>query len=387
MKYKKRVLITGGAGFVGQKLSKALIADGIKVCILDNFNPQIHASNELPMSLANEVDLIVADVRDRDEMKLALVGVDAVVHLAAETGTGQSMYEIDRYFSVNVQGTAVLLDLLQNDVCGQNVKSIVVASSRAIYGEGAYQCPTHGEVFPDQRERLQMESGQFELQCTHCGAILQLHATNENAPFKPMSIYGLTKQVQEQAVLLFARTKGINGFALRYQNVYGPGQSLKNPYTGILAVFSNLSRQNQPVEIYEDGEESRDFVYIDDVIEATVRSINYSGNFVGALNVGTGQATSVMTVAQEIKEFFNSQSTISVTGAFRVGDIRHNIADVSLTKHVLGFVPSVPFKQGLSNFLNWASEQPVEDKSAYAQSVNELASKGLMGSTNEVKPK
>jgi len=194
-------------------------------------------------------------------------------------------------------------------------------------------------------------------------------------------MYGLTKQVQEQAVLLFASTRGINGFALRYQNVYGPGQSLKNPYTGILAVFSNLARQNQQIDIYEDGLESRDFVYIDDVVEATIRSINYSGQFVGALNVGSGQATSVITVAQEIKSYFDSSSTIKVTGAFRMGDIRHNIADVSKLEQVLGFVPCVPFKQGLANFLGWAAEQAPEDKAAYLRSVNELATRGLMGKT------
>ena len=197
----------------------------------------------------------------------------------------------------------------------------------------------------------------------------------------PMSMYGLTKQVQEQAVLLFARTRGINGFALRYQNVYGPGQSLKNPYTGILAVFSNLARQNQPIEIYEDGLESRDFVYIDDVVDATVRSINYPEQFVGALNVGSGQATSVLTVAQEIKAFFDSESSIKVSGAFRMGDIRHNIADVSRLKDVLGFVPGMPFSQGLANFLNWAVLQAPEDKAAYLRSVDELATRGLMGQT------
>jgi dTDP-L-rhamnose 4-epimerase len=194
-------------------------------------------------------------------------------------------------------------------------------------------------------------------------------------------MYGLTKQMQEQAVLLFARTRGINGFGLRYQNVYGPGQSLKNPYTGILAVFSNLARQDQRIEIYEDGLESRDFVYVDDVIEATVRSINYGGQFVGALNVGSGYATSVITVAESIKAYFDSSSTIDVTGAFRMGDIRHNIADVSKLERVLGFVPSVPFKQGLVHFLDWASEQAPEDKAAYLRSVNELAARGLMGKT------
>lgn len=375
------ILISGGAGFIGQRLSRALLRQGDRVRILDNFSPQIHATESLSADLAGHVELVQTDVRDRDAMKRALTGVGCVVHLAAETGTGQSMYEIERYFSVNVQGTATLLDLLQNDDCGKSLRSIVVASSRAVYGEGAYQCADHGMVFPEQRSRERMSGGAFEPVCPACGSPVSLLPTPESAPFMPMSMYGLTKQVQEQAVLLFARTRGIKGFGLRYQNVYGPGQSLKNPYTGILAVFSNLARQNQPIEIYEDGFESRDFVYIDDVVEATLRSINYSGQFVGALNVGSGQATSVMTVAQEIKAYFDSSSTIKVTGAFRMGDIRHNIADVSKLEQVLGFVPGIPFKQGLANFLGWAAEQAPEDKAAYLRSVNELAARGLMGKT------
>jgi dTDP-L-rhamnose 4-epimerase len=381
-KCKKNILITGGAGFIGVNLSRALLRSGASVRILDSFSPQIHATGTLPLDLANTVELIDADVRDREALKGALAGVDCVVHLAAETGTGQSMYEIDRYFSVNVQGTANLLDLLQNDQCGKSLSTIVVASSRAVYGEGAYMCHAHGMVFPAQRGRESMSGGAFEPVCPVCGLAVSLLPTPESAPFMPMSMYGLTKQVQEQAVLLFARTRGINGFGLRYQNVYGPGQSLKNPYTGILAVFSNLARQNQPIDIYEDGMESRDFVYIDDVVEATVRSINYDGQFVGALNVGSGKATSVMTVAQEIKSFFGSESTIKVTGAFRMGDIRHNIADVSKLEKVLGFVPNMAFKQGLSNFLGWAAGQAPEDKAAYLRSVAELASRGLMGKTS-----
>jgi len=375
------VLITGGAGFIGQRVSRALLRHGAKVRILDNFSPQIHATEVLPDDLAEHAEVIKADVRDRDALKRALPGVDTVVHLAAETGTGQSMYEIDRYFSVNVQGTATLLDLLQNDDCGKSLRSLVVASSRAVYGEGAYLCAAHGTVFPEQRTRERMSASAFEPVCPACGAPVRLLPTPESAPYMPMSMYGLTKQVQEQAVLLFARTRGINGFGLRYQNVYGPGQSLKNPYTGILAVFSNLARQSQGIEIYEDGLESRDFVYIDDVVEATIRSINYAGQFVGALNVGSGQATSVMTVAQEIKTYFGSNSTIKVTGAFRMGDIRHNIADVSRLERVLCFVPGVPFKQGLASFLDWAAGQAPADKAAYLRSVSELAARGLMGKT------
>lgn len=375
----KHVFVTGGAGFIGQRVIRSLLASGKQVCLLDNFSPQIHASNALPVDLQNEVEVIKADIRDRSALKKGLANAHAVVHLAAETGTGQSMYEIERYFGVNVQGTAVLLDLLQNDSCGADIESIVVASSRATYGEGAYRCAAHGVVYPDQRERAQMSAGQFEPLCPHCQAIVTLTPTSESAPFNPMSMYGLTKQMQEQAVLMFARTRGINGFGLRYQNVYGPGQSLKNPYTGILAVFSNLARQNQPIEIYEDGLESRDFVYIDDVVQATVRSLDHAGRFVGALNVGSGQATSVMTVAQEIKSYFQSTSPIAVTGAFRMGDIRHNIADVTRLRQVLGFVPGVPFRQGLAQFLDWAAQQAPEDKEAYLRSVSELAGRGLMG--------
>jgi dTDP-L-rhamnose 4-epimerase len=204
-------------------------------------------------------------------------------------------------------------------------------------------------------------------------------ATEESAPFKPVSIYGLTKQVAEQAVLMFARRRGINGFALRYQNVYGPGQSLKNPYTGILAVFSTLARQRQPIEVYEDGLESRDFVFVEDAMDATIRAVEFSGDFVGALNIGSGVATSVNKVASEINDYFGAYSPIRVSGAFRIGDIRHNKASTIRAQSVLGFSSSVAFSEGVRRFLTWVQTQELEDKTAYERSVAELAARGLMG--------
>lgn len=372
------VLITGGAGFIGRNVCRKLLINGYRVKVLDNFHPQIHGTEgRLPDDIASQVELFRADIRDRTAVSNAAENVDFVIHLAAETGTGQSMYEIARYFDVNVQGTANLLDVLQNSK--NPVRSIVVASSRAIYGEGSYRCLEHGLVFPDSRTNARMSSGDFELHCPECGQVVELSETEESAPFRPMSVYGLTKQVQEQAILMHARTNGLNAFALRYQNVFGPGQSLKNPYTGILAVFSNLARQGQPIDVYEDGLESRDFVYIDDIVEATVRAVMYKDAFVGAFNVGTGEAVPVITVAQEINSYFGNKSEIRVSGAFRLGDIRHNKAATQRLESVLNFKPSVSFREGLHKFLAWAETQPLEDKAAYQKSVSELQQRGLMG--------
>jgi len=373
------ILITGGAGFIGQNLALRLIAEGKKVRILDNFSNQVHSSHSLPKTLESNVDLVRADIRDRDTLQKALKGVECIIHLAAETGTGQSMYEIEKYFSVNVQGTALLIDILQNELSSNKVESIIVASSRAIYGEGAYRCKNDGVVYPARREKNRMVSGYFDLLCPKCCGGLVLESTPETAPFNPMSMYGLTKQIQEQAILLFAQTKGMNAFALRYQNVYGPGQSLKNPYTGLLAIFSNLARQNKPIEIYEDGQESRDFVYISDVVEATAKCIDFGGDFCGAVNVGSAEATTVLDVATKIKKHFNAASEIKQTGAFRLGDIRHNIADISLASRLLDYSPKITFDQGLSNFLAWVETQPRESIESYTKSALELVSKGLMG--------
>ena len=373
------ILITGGAGFIGQRVARALLGCGFHVRILDNFSEQVHSSASMPPDITKHVEIFNADIRDRDAVRTALLGVSKVLHLAAETGTGQSMYEIYKYFDVNVQGTATLIDLIQNGACGSSLQSITVASSRAVYGEGAYKCVEHEMVFPHARSSEFLSCGFFEPVCPICGRAVSLVATPESAPFMPMSMYGLTKQVQEQAVLLFARTFGINAFSLRFQNVYGPGQSLKNPYTGILAVFFNLARQNIDIDIYEDGNESRDFIYIDDVVDATVGTINYSNKFVGALNVGSGNGTSVLNVAKSILSSVDTKSLINISGKFRIGDIRHNIADISKINKILSFTPKVSFDEGVREFLLWALNQEPHDKNSYQNSVNELLAHGLMG--------
>jgi len=370
-------LVTGGAGFIGSCLARRLLAEGHEVTILDNFSPQVHGeSHALPTDLASRVRLVTGDVRDADVFEYALADQDVVVHLAAETGTGQSMYEVVRYEDVNMHGIAVLFDILANGRA-KSVKKVVTASSRAIYGEGAYECPTHGRVFPSMRTFESLSTGQFEPTCPACKAVCSSIPTAEDSRLDPSSFYGITKLLQEQTTLMFARALGISGFALRYQNVYGPGQSLKNPYTGILAIFSNQARDNQPIYIFEDGKESRDFVYIDDVVEATWRCIHPSMNGVHALNVGSGQRTTVSEVVSEILAFFGSSSTVLTNGAFRAGDIRHNIADLSLVRSVLDFEPKWDFKDGLHEFLNWILDQE-HDGSGYKASLSEMTARGLM---------
>ena len=283
-----KVLITGGAGFIGTNVARRLLKENCEITILDNFSKQIHGDNKsLEKDLQGKVRLIVGDVCDKAIFLKALAGQEVVVHLAAETGTGQSMYEVEHYEEVNIKGTAILMDFLVNDKMSK-VKKIVVAASRAIYGEGKYKCAEHGTVYPENRQTADMKKGRFEPLCPICGKDCQMVPTDETSRINPSSFYGITKQMQEQMVLLFAKTLGISAFSLRFQNVYGPGQSLKNPYTGILAIFSNLARANEPIYVFEDGQESRDFVYIDDVAESVWRCVSPEAHGVEALNVGSG---------------------------------------------------------------------------------------------------
>jgi dTDP-L-rhamnose 4-epimerase len=372
-----KALIIGGAGFIGSHLARRLLCERWEVSILDNFSPQVHGEiRELPADLAPSVVLYRADVRDKKVLSGVLRGQDVVVHLAADTGTGQSMYEISRYQQVNIGGTADLIDVLVND-SSRTVSRIVLASSRAVYGEGKYHCDRDGIVFPEGRKTEDLQSGQYEPRCPRCGRPCHAVPTSEDSPSHPTSFYGLTKQVQEEMLLMFARLMGLSAFALRYQNVYGPGQSLQNPYTGILAIFASQARMNRPIHVFEDGCESRDFVYIDDVVEATWRCISAENSPVEVLNVGSGCRTSVLEVAEQIVSLLTSTSAVQVDGSFREGDVRHNLADIGKAMTLIGFEPRWTFHAGLQEFLRWAHSQEVHP-SRYESSLLESRERGIL---------
>ena len=377
----EKILITGGAGFIGSNLALALLKKGHQVTVLDNLSEQIHGKNPeetspLYLSIKDKVRFIKGTVACRETLQKAIADNTVIVHLAAETGTGQSMYEIQHYTDVNIGATALLLDILTNEK--HSVKKVVVASSRAIYGEGKYYNKTKNTfVYPLQRTDEDMQKGDFEVKDPQNHSdVLELVATTEDSIIHPTSVYGITKQVQEQLVMTVCPTIGIAGVAFRYQNVYGPGQSLKNPYTGILSIFSTQIKNGNGINIFEDGKETRDFVFISDVVDATALGIEKETANNQVFNVGTGVATDVITVATELSNNYGIQVPITISGNYRLGDIRHNYADITKARQLLGFEPKISFKEGLKQFTDWVNTQEVEEDK-YQQSIDEMKAKGL----------
>jgi len=375
----KNVLITGGAGFIGSSLALKLLEKGYNVTVLDNLSPQIHGEDgtksELFLKIRDKVNFIQGDVVNMDDWRTALKEQDVVVHLAAETGTGQSMYEINKYIDVNVKGTSNLLHILTNEE--HQIKKIVVAASRAIYGEGMYHCSEHGTVYPVERIDADMSKGDFEVKCPICNRNVELLATTEETKIHPTSIYGITKQMQEEMCMVVGKSLNIPVVGYRYQNVYGPGQSLKNPYTGILSIFSTIIKNHNNINIFEDGQESRDFVFIDDIVDATILGIEKDEANFESFNVGTGVPTTVIEVANLLKEKYQAAETeIEISGNYRLGDIRHNYADLTKIQEKLGFTPKVSFEEGISKFVDWVNQQEVVEDN-YQKSIDEMKKKGL----------
>lgn len=375
----KNVLVTGGAGFIGSNITLKLLDKGYQVTVLDSLSKQIHglqpsSTSPLYRKIKDKVKFIKGDVCCRDDWEKALDNIDYVIHLAAETGTGQSMYEIKKYVDTNIGGTALLLDILTNT--HHHVKRVVVAESRAIYGEGKYRCPLCGDVYPLERKDEDMAKGDFECKCPKCGRNVNLVATTEDSAIHPSSVYGIAKQVQGQLVHLVCKAIGVESVSFRYQNVYGPGQSLSNPYTGILSIFSTQIKNHHGLNIFEDGKETRDFVYIDDVADATILGMEVPEANGHVFNIGTGTAIDVLTVAQTLCDKYKIHVPIKISGNYRLGDIRHNFADISLARKILGFKPKWSFSDGISEFEKWVNEQEIyEDK--YENSIIEMQKKGL----------
>ncbi len=356
----QRVLLTGGAGFIGSHLADALLAEGYRVRILDALVPQVHGpQRKRPAYLATGAELLVGDVQDTAMVRQALEKVDAVIHFAAAVGVGQSMYEIASYVSANTQATAQLLQILSQG--GHGVRKLVVASSMSIYGEGAYRCTSCGPCTLPPRSHSQLELKQWEMVCPACGKIAEPVATPEEKPLAPTSIYAITKRDQEELCLCVGQAYGIPTVALRFFNVYGERQALSNPYTGVAAIFSSRLLNDQPPLIYEDGRQSRDFVHVSDVVQATLLAMRRSEGNGQVFNVGTGHATTVAEVASVLADSLEKRVEPQILHTFRVGDIRHCVADITKIRKILGYQPKVAFAEGMNQLSAWIRNQQPYD--------------------------
>jgi len=356
-----KIAITGGMGFIGTALARRLLGAGHRVLLIDNLSPQIHGA--IPAAiLPAGADLERVDVRELHARPGCLEGCDAVYHLAAETGTAQSMYQIRNYVDVNEMGTAALLEAIAS--LAKRPTRFILASSRSVYGEGAYVDSREPErvLQPLPRTPEQLAAHRWEPVAAD-GAPLTPIATPESLPFAPGSIYAATKASQELLLRAAAPALGLTSAIFRFQNVYGEGQSLRNPYTGIISIFYNRARQGLPIPIYEDGEESRDFVHVDDIVDALVAALEADLPDGLVMNLGAGRATSVTTLVAELLAASGFDVPVGVTGQYRVGDIRHCFADLAAAREAIGFEPKVSLREGLSRFAAWASAQPAyEDR-------------------------
>jgi dTDP-L-rhamnose 4-epimerase len=368
-----KVLVTGGAGFIGSHLVDALVARGHAVRVLDSLDAQVHGARPArPAYLHPAAELQVGDVRDHAAVRRALDGVEAVFHQAAAVGVGQSMYEIERYVSVNALGAAVLLEELVERRSA--LRRVVVASSMSLYGEGAYRDETGAVVHPPLRGAEQLAARRFELEDAR-GRPLVPVPTPETKPLVPTSVYAVTKRDHEELFLAVGAAYGIPTVALRYFNTYGTRQSLSNPYTGVMAIFSSRLRNGNAPLVYEDGGQSRDFVHVSDVARANVLAMEREAAVGGVYNVGTGRATTVLEVAQALARELGLAIEPEVNGRYRAGDIRHCIADPGAAARDLGFEARTSLAEGMRELLAWLRTQPAEDRVEIAR--KELEARGL----------
>lgn len=357
---KANVLVTGGAGFIGSHLVDGLVDQGHRVRVLDMLVSQVHGESAAPKYVNPAAEFLRGDVCDRAAVDAALDGIDVVFHEAAEVGVGQSMYEIERYVRANDLGTAVVLEAVL--ARRPQIRKLVVASSMSIYGEGAYSCANCGPIAPQLRSTEQLRERRWEVECPKCSAELSPAPTTEEKPLFPTSVYAVTKQDQEQFCIAVGRSYGIPTVALRYFNVYGTRQALSNPYTGVCAIFSaRLLNGNRPL-IFEDGEQTRDFVHVSDIVQANLRALDTDRADYQAVNVGTGRPTSVRTVCDLLAKGLGLDLEPEIVAKYREGDIRHCVADISKAKALLGYEPRVSLEQGIPELLSWVRAQAAQDQ-------------------------
>jgi dTDP-L-rhamnose 4-epimerase len=368
----KRILVTGGAGFVGSHTVDALLREGHNVRVFDNLTDQVHTDG-MPGYLAKDIDFQLGDMRDIAAVKKAVDGVDVIYHFAAAVGVGQSMYEIARYMEVNTQGTANLLQVMLDRK--SKVEKFVVASSMSIYGEGQYKCSEHGTIAPPPRPTQQLRVKDWEVHCPQCGMELKPVPTAEDKPLQCTSIYALSKKDQEEMTLLFGRTYDLPVVALRYFNIFGTRQALSNPYTGVAAIFGSRLLNNKAPMIFEDGEQLRDFVSVHDIVQANLLAMQRTEANGMALNIGSGQPITIRDVAQIMGEELNSKAEQEITGKYRAGDIRHCYADISLARQVLGYSPRFGFRDGVAELVEWLRSQTAVDR--VQEASQQLTSFGL----------
>ncbi len=367
-----RVLVTGGAGFIGSYVTELLLENGYDVRVLDNLSPQVHRNGEKPDYLHQHAELVVGDICDSEIVQQALRDVDKVVHLAAAVGVGQSMYEIVAYTRVNDLGTAVLLEALAK----RPVEKLVCASSMSIYGEGLARRANGELVAPQERSAAQLKRGAWEL-LDEDGARLEPLPTPETKQPCLSSIYALNKYNQERSCLIAGRAYGIPAVALRFFNVYGPRQALSNPYTGVLAIFASRLLNGSPPLVFEDGEQKRDFVHVRDVARACLLALDSKSAIGEVFNVGSGESRTILSVARDLAEATGrGEIKPHVVSKYRAGDIRHCFADIGKIEVQLGFSPQIPFAHGLAELADWLSTQVAED--GVERATAELQSRGLV---------